>query len=434
MLTRREVLALAAAAATAPRAWGQHAGPRTLEWTDLSPALQRRLRALGIADWAAWSATERAETSRRVDEGMGEHRVAVALQSRRFTSAAPIEPALSARRFVEDGRIPPEASARLAACADALADDDPQLGALRALRPARLDRAALQQQLREDYARTMRFLHAKEFEARTADEVARLYQSRGLSTDTGVDAGYAMAEALGAVAFDAPVGRVLIVGPGVDLGPRTALDDETLGQTVQPFAVVDALRTLGRAAPDLVIETFDVNPVVSQVIRALASPTAATPLVLRSALSSRRQRLLPSYLAYLTSWGRGLSVPPSALAEDADGRPMRRVRVPSAPWRRLTAHAGHVALDTAPGPYDLIVATNVLAYLGEPALAAAAGALARALRPRGVLLHNEPRPTLAEAAADAGLPVEQARSVAFTAPDGSGRVEPDLAAVHRRLP
>jgi hypothetical protein len=80
------------------------------------------------------------------------------------------------------------------------------------------------------------------------------------------------------------------------------------------------------------------------------------------------------------------------------------------------------------------VATNVLTYLGEPALAAACGTLAGALRPGGFLIHNEPRTSLAAAAADAGLPMVQARTVAFTAPDASGRVEHDVAAVHRLLP
>ncbi|BCS34897.1 hypothetical protein TBR22_A41230 [Luteitalea sp. TBR-22] len=434
MLTRRQVLALAVATAVpGSAAWGAAAAPAALRWTDLSPALQRRLRALGVADFDAWATAERADTVRRVEDGLGEHRVAVALQSRLWTSDAPIEPALSAREFIEHRRVPQDAARRLSSFAEALAGTDGRLDMLRALRPRGLDRAALRGRLLDDYARTMRFLYAKEFEARNADEVARLYQDRGLSTDTGVDGGYAVSEALGTLPIDRPVGRLLIVGPGLDLGPRTSLHDDTLGQTTQPFAVVDALRALGRAAPAVLVDTLDVNPVVGEVIGTLARANADASLVLRSSLSTRRHRLLPSYLDYLQTWGRALGAPASALTPDADGRPTRHVRVPAGAWQRLTPHAGHVALDVAPGPYDLIVATNVLTYLGEAALVAACGALARALRPGGFLVHNEPRPAMEAAAVDAGMPVVQARSVAFTAPDASGRVEHDLAGVHRLL-
>ena len=431
-MTRRQLLALAAATMTVARA---RAAPTvTARWDDFPPALQRRLRALGIEEWQAWAVAECADTRRRVDEGLGEHRVAVALQSRRWTTAAPIEPALSARAFIDQGRIPADAAARLDAFASVLASGDGRLGTLRALRPDGLGDAALRTRLRDDYGRTMRFLHAKEFEAKTADDVARLYQSRGLSTDTGVDGGYAVAEALGALPLDAPVRRLLIVGPGLDLGPRTGLDDDTLGQTVQPFAIADALRAAGKASSELEVDVLDVNPVVCDVVAALGRATGATSLVLRSSLSTRRHRLLPSYVAYLETWGGGLGVPRSPLDHGRDGRPVRRVQVPAGAWRRLTPHAGHVALDRAPGPYDLVVATNVLTYLGEPALAAACGTLAGALRPGGFLIHNEPRTSLAAAAADAGLPMVQARTVAFTAPDASGRVEHDVAAVHRLLP
>jgi hypothetical protein len=320
-MTRRQLLALAAATMTVARA---RAAPTvTARWDDFPPALQRRLRALGIEEWQAWAVAERADTRRRVDEGLGEHRVAVALQSRRWTTAAPIEPALSARAFIDQGRIPADAAARLDAFASVLASGDGRLGTLRALRPDGLGDAALRTRLRDDYGRTMRFLHAKEFEAKTADDVARLYQSRGLSTDTGVDGGYAVAEALGALPLDAPVRRLLIVGPGLDLGPRTGLDDDTLGQTVQPFAIADALRAAGKASSELEVDVLDVNPVVCDVVAALGRATGATSLVLRSSLSTRRHRLLPSYVAYLETWGGGLGVPRSPLDHGRDGRPVR---------------------------------------------------------------------------------------------------------------
>ena len=67
----------------------------------------------------------------------------------------------------------------------------------------------------------MRFVYEKEFvaqrSAKPADAVADLYRSRGLSTDTAVEAGYVVSIGLGILKSLEPertVRRVLIVGPG----------------------------------------------------------------------------------------------------------------------------------------------------------------------------------------------------------------------------
>ncbi len=49
--------------------------------------------------------------------------------------------------------------------------------------------------------------------------------------------------------------------------------------------------------------------------------------------------------------------------------------------------------------YDLIVVTNVFPYLPDSELLLAISNIARMLNPRGILIHNEPRPVLAEALA-----------------------------------
>ena len=103
----------------------------------------------------------------------------------------------------------------------------------------------------------MRFLYQKEFVAQRApdraDAVAALYRSRGLSTDTAVEAGYLVYLGLGALKSLEPelrVRRVLIVGPGLDLAPRTAFLDAAPPQSYQPWAVIDALVGLGLARLD----------------------------------------------------------------------------------------------------------------------------------------------------------------------------------------
>ena len=92
--------------------------------------------------------------------------------------------------------------------------------------------------LSEAYARAMK----------SAAPIGAQYQTRGLSTDTSVDAGYATYLSLAALRRlepDRRVYRVLIVGPGMDLAPRTAFVESHAPQSYQPFAVIDALIATG---------------------------------------------------------------------------------------------------------------------------------------------------------------------------------------------
>src|SRR4029077_18043778 len=102
-------------------------------------------------------------------------------------------------------------------------------------------------------------LHDKEFAA-----AADAYQRRGLSTDTAVEAGYLVhlgLAALHALEPERRIRRVLVVGPGLDLAPRTGLVDAGDPQSWQPFAIVDALTALGMAdRANLRVRALDINP------------------------------------------------------------------------------------------------------------------------------------------------------------------------------
>ena len=131
--------------------------------------------------------------------------------------------------------VPPEVTARIAALLRAVQTPrgDARLtyfGAL--LDAAYADPATRAAGVAAEYLRVMRFLYQKEFvaqrEASPAAAVAELYRRRGLSTDTAVEAGYVVHLGLGVLKALEPtrrVRRVLIVGPGLDLAPRTGLDE-----------------------------------------------------------------------------------------------------------------------------------------------------------------------------------------------------------------
>ena len=126
----------------------------------------------------------------------------------------------------------------------------------------------------------MRFVYQKEFVAqraeRPADAVADLYRTRGLSTDTAVEAGYLVHLGL-AVAKglqpDRRIRRVLVIGPGLDLAPRTGLRN-TPPESYQPWAVIDALLATGLArVGELEVTAADINPrVIDHLRRARSAP------------------------------------------------------------------------------------------------------------------------------------------------------------------
>jgi len=372
----------------------------------------------------------------RVREGDLDHLVFYALQSTHFTRQRPIEPALSAEElvdglptadraaFLERGtadlvHVPPAVLARTRDLLHAIdsGDKDPRIVYFRQLAAAALPRGAGREAavLRE-YLRAMRFLYQKEFVAQrapdAADAVAALYRSRGLSTDTEIEAGYTVylgLAVLKALEPDRRIRRVLIVGPGLDLAPRTSLIDEAPPESYQPWAVIDALVGLGLARlDDLAVVGADINPrVVDHIRRANAAPPA---LRLVSGLKLTPQITLETdYRDYFSQLGLAIGSG-RPLTTEHEGRLTKEVRVLPAAARALTAESLDIVTERLTGePFDLVIATNILPYFDDTELALALSNIAGMLAPGGVLLHNEPRPALREIATAVGLPMEQSR-------------------------
>ena len=133
-----------------------------------------------------------------------DHLIFYALQATRFTSLPPIEPALSAKALVDSGRVPSDVWPRLAALLKASdsSSRDPRMvyfhSLIESAFPDRTSRAA---SLLKEYQRVMGFIYEKEFVAQKAgaEAVAELYRTRGLSTDTAVEAGFVVYNGLGVV-------------------------------------------------------------------------------------------------------------------------------------------------------------------------------------------------------------------------------------------
>ena len=417
---------------------------RRIEYGDLPEVLQRDLAAHGIAAPAFGEYIDRvqADTDRRVAEGEREHLIYYALQSTRFTERARIEPAVSARRFVErlsgDERTrlledpsylpragwPPAERARIGDLLNAFRTEpgDVRLAYFRTLVGS--DRPAVAiEALYADYVRIARFLYRKEFVA--ADDAARiasLYESRPHSSDTQLEAGFGVYLGLGTLHVLEPalrVTRVLVVGPGLDLAPRTDLSDAVDPQSYQPLAVADALLAVSLASElDLRVHSVDVNPRVVHALEAAARGPLTVHLF-TGVLETAGQPFRPEYRAYVDALGRAIGQEtPAPRRVASDRRYQHSIAVRPAIARALSVERLNIVTERLvhEPPFDLAVATNVLTYFDDRQLALALANITAMLRPGGYLLHNESRTGLVDTAASLGLPLLHARTAILGGP------------------
>jgi hypothetical protein len=435
---------------------------RRITWANTAP-LHSRLEAQGITSAAFASYVERVHEAnvRRVREGDLDHLVFYTLQSTHFTPLPAIEPALSAKALVDGldprerdtflktgeaplARIPASVRSRVAAFLRAVdaSDHDPRLvyfrGLVKATFPIRRARDAA---LMREYLRVMRFVYEKEFVAQRSGSaaVAELYRARGLSTDTAVEAGYLVYLGLGVVKALEPnrrVRRVLIVGPGLDLAPRTALLEVGSPESYQPWAVIDALLALGLSrAGDLDVVAADINPrVVEHVRRSRVEPPTLT--LVSEIRESETVRLTEEFRDYFARLGNAIGKVETvggATNGMLDGHLRKTVRVQAPAARALRAEALDVVterLDEA--PFDLVIATNILPYFDDAELMLAMSSVAAMLAPGGVFLHNEARPLMQGVTAALGLPFEQSRQAIIATVRGGTAPLVDRVWLHRK--
>jgi hypothetical protein len=422
-------------------------------------------------------------TAKRVIDGEFEHLVYYVLQSRYFTSLNPIEPALSARELFETQEalvrkrllaeepvdpativIPDRVRERLSAFLTAVgrsstSREDREAHSARWRYFSTLIRTAKstpRDRLRTEYLRTMRFLYRKEFLSRElepegqADYISALYRTRAHSTDTQVEAGFAVDTALALIRQMQDEGdqtrrfsRVLIIGPGQDLAPRTGLLDQLAPQSFQPFTLLDSLRRHGLDGPrGLKVHCLDINQRVVAHIDGLAGRAVRLDLV--SGLTERLGwRFSADFREYFLNLGRSLgpvsdpstrTSPGSTLfSPRLEGHLTSQVEVPAELSSHLSAEKLNIIAERYdPSPqFDLVVVTNVFPYfeVGRE-LPLAIANVAAMMATGGWLVHNE-FSIIGNAAFDAaGLPVRQVRTLLIA--NGRGRPLYDGVVIHRK--
>jgi len=422
----------------------QRTTARTISWDDVAP-VHARLEAAGITktSFAAHITNLQRTNARRVQEGDLDHLIFYVLQSTRFTKLSAIEPAVSAKRYAETHEIPDAVRARAAAFLRAVdgRGGDARLVYFRALaRSAFPDADAREALLLREYVRVMKFVYEKEFVAQKSDRrqaaVAELYRTRGLSTDTAVEAGFLVSDGLAVLRALDPslrIRRVLIVGPGLDLAPRTGLLDARAAESYQPWAVIDALLALGLSrVDDLEVTGADINPRVVRHIRGAAARPPALTFV-SEIRQSHVVSLSDDFRAYFAGLGRQIGAADAGAPEGAipAGHLAKVVRVRPAAARVLKAETVDIVTERLAATFDLIVATNILPYFDDVELMLALTNIASMLSPRGVFLHNEARPIMEELTTALGLPLEQARTAVIASVRG-GPPLVDSVILHRK--
>jgi len=407
---------------------------RQIDWDEIAPPIQSLLAQRGVerAAFPAYVAEVRSRNRTRVRDGDLDHLVYYALQSSAFTDLPPIEPAASAKAWVEQSVIPRAVQDRFTALEAALGRDmrDGRLTYFREIVDRERDAATpVHRILAEQYGRAMRSLYEKEFTAR-----GDFYQRRGLSTDTSVEAGYVVYLGLAALHALEPqrrIRRVLLVGPGLDLAPRTGLVDAAGPQSYQPFAVIDALVGLHLAEREaLRVRALDINPRVTDWL-AHARGTRPRLSLVTSVAERAGVRFSEDYREYFAGVGRSIGREERTAAAGA-GRLAKSVQLAAGVSDAIEPTTADVVVDRLDERYDLIVITNVLPYLSDADLLLAITNIVRMLAPGGVLLHNEPRPLLGEAMHALGLPLLHSRTAVIATVDGAKTPLYDAVWVHRQ--
>lgn len=366
-------------------------------------------------------------TAERLAEGENDHLVFYLLESGSFTGRPKIEPAVSASEFFDrpGTQIPRAVTGRIEDFIKALGRPGPD-ERLSYFRKFLANKEPLFEHLCSEYARAMKFLYRKEFGARDAG--GSLYQERGHSSDTQVEANFAVWTALSVLkALDPParLNRVLIVGPGLDFAPRTDFLEPLPPQSYQPFAIADALLGLGLAQPERIeIQCLDINPRVVDWINAFTGRRER-----RLALVSRAMD--PLFAEYFRDLGRhiGSEAALGSLPAPYQGKSLT---VSKSVAGRIRAGRLNILTERYQPPprYDLAVVTNVFVYFNNVELLLALTNIESMLRPGGYLVHNEVRAEVESFGAMLGLAPVQARSLRLTT---EGR-KPlfDTLAIHRK--
>lgn len=277
----------------------------------------------------------------------------------------------------------------------------------------------------------MRFLYQKEFVAKEVSPseegsfLASLYQDRGHSTDTRIEANFHRVDGTlrpqGLESF-------LAAQPCADRRTRLGFCP-TSPQTLQ-------LRSMA-------IHCIDINDRVIQYLRECPKREVRKLAILsalkNTELNPQMAQISPNfmnvdYVAYFKELGNniGEEVPLERLPAPLDPYLKKSLLVRKDVAERITAERMNILTELyQPSPqYDLVVVTNVFLYFNSTELLLSLSNIHSMMRDGGYLVHNEFRPELESFSRILALEPTQARTVRVSAGDDHPLL--DGFVIHRR--
>lgn len=213
--SRRDWLCMCLAAPCAPHS------ADVVRFQDLPPAATVLARELGLTPeaWDEVLAAQQKDLALRIDQGSAEHIIYYVLQSTGFTSRPAIDPVrLAASR---PSSLPPEVEARF--------EDFQKERTVAAGERARIIHE-LWRQLGDSWPLERCFRHTLEFlgtrQGADRQNLDRLYQQRGLATDTVPSQIAVLERAFETLATALDSSPMLLIGPGLDLTRREGFQDD----------------------------------------------------------------------------------------------------------------------------------------------------------------------------------------------------------------
>ncbi len=450
---------------------------RQIAYSDIPNGLREWIEREGVGanNFSGHVAAINRSTAEREMRGEYDHLIFFLLQSRRFTRQTKIEPALSAYEFVNglsaaererylaeasdylppEERMPEDARVRMnefIRAVDQDSDDERMIYFKTLLKNATPESSSLAQRLYAEYARAMRFLYRKEFASRKfskerlAAYVASLYRDRGHSTDTQIEANFAVYTALAALkagekAQSAPtrLNRVLIVGPGLDFAPRTDFIDLFGPQSYQPFAVADALLSLKLCDPArLRIDCVDINERVVAHLRRLRRRGEVSLSILSGVSENAGLVFSEDYKDYFRNLGRSVGREGAIeVPVDLASRLKKSLFIGPEVTGKINADRLNIITerfensDGSTPNYDLVIATNVFPYFNPMELLFALTNISAMLAEGGYLIHNELQTVPSSFITPLGLPLRQARTVLIASSESAPLF--DGVAIHQKV-
>jgi len=367
------------------------------------------------AAWNDWVRSRDAEVRGRIDRGVEDSVSNLILYGASYTNLPRLENTESAAS--ETGELTPAALARVHALAAALpnAARNERLRFVREfLERKGVAKESVEARLRENLRRMIVEQRAYQEKLKESEKAAdpaaallargTLYHERGLSVDTSLLPNYALEDTLrtmlrkGAIK-PGTMRRILVIGPGLDFTDKRDGYDFYPLQTIQPFALLEAVARLEPGkAEEISVVTADLNAAVNAHVARLAERGRAG-----QAYTVQLPRLVsaewsPEAVAYWQKFGETLGTPvkPLPVPASVSDVTMRAVAIRpryAAHMRGFDINVVAQTMDVPEGQgFDLVVATNVLVYYDLFQQALAMSSIAHMMNHGGIFLANHALP------------------------------------------